>query len=255
MGTVVSFDVPDWAGDPDGALAARCAGCTGSTPSSRPTVTTATCPAGSGGSLVRRLRARGRRGHRRLRGGPAPHGGYFTAAPGGVFDPSGYVKGWAVERAAAILSAAGSANHLRQRRRRRPVRGRPPAQGVTAARSARVARVGRGARGGWASPTRSTAVGSPSSSRRPTARSPPPASAERGAHIIDPHPAAPPPAWRASPWSAPPLAHTDAYATAAFAMGSAARDWPEALQGYEAYAITPTGYAWQTTNFPAHVAR
>ena len=39
-------------------------------------------------------------------------GGYFTAAPGGVFDPSGYVKGWAVERAAAILSAAGSASHL-----------------------------------------------------------------------------------------------------------------------------------------------
>src|SRR6202034_1658676 len=39
-------------------------------------------------------------------------GGYFTAAPGGVFDPSGYVKGWAVERAAAILSAAGSTNHL-----------------------------------------------------------------------------------------------------------------------------------------------
>ena len=39
-------------------------------------------------------------------------GGYFTAAPGGVFDPSGYVKGWAVERAAAILSAAGSSNHL-----------------------------------------------------------------------------------------------------------------------------------------------
>ena len=39
-------------------------------------------------------------------------GGYFTASPWGRFDPSGYVKGWAVERAADILSAAGSASHL-----------------------------------------------------------------------------------------------------------------------------------------------
>ena len=39
-------------------------------------------------------------------------GGYFTDSPWGRFDPSGYVKGWAVERAAAILTAAGSASHL-----------------------------------------------------------------------------------------------------------------------------------------------
>src|SRR5215469_9606400 len=39
-------------------------------------------------------------------------GGYFTASPWGRFDPSGYVKGWAVERAAAILTAAGSVSHL-----------------------------------------------------------------------------------------------------------------------------------------------
>ena len=38
--------------------------------------------------------------------------GYFTASPWGRFDPSGYVKGWSVERAAAILTAAGSASHL-----------------------------------------------------------------------------------------------------------------------------------------------
>ena len=41
----------------------------------------------------------------------ARSGGYFTTTPGGRFDPSGYVKGWAVERAAAILTAAGSAEH------------------------------------------------------------------------------------------------------------------------------------------------
>ena len=38
-------------------------------------------------------------------------GGYFTATPGGRLDPSGFVKGWAVERAAAMLSAAGSTSH------------------------------------------------------------------------------------------------------------------------------------------------
>ena len=41
----------------------------------------------------------------------ARSGGYFTVRPGGRFDPSGYVKGWAIERAAAMLTAAGSAEH------------------------------------------------------------------------------------------------------------------------------------------------
>ena len=41
----------------------------------------------------------------------ARSGGYFTTQPGGRFDPSGYVKGWAIERAAALLTAAGSAEH------------------------------------------------------------------------------------------------------------------------------------------------
>ena len=39
-------------------------------------------------------------------------GGFFTASPWGRFDPSGYVKGWAIERAAGILTAAGSVSHL-----------------------------------------------------------------------------------------------------------------------------------------------
>jgi thiamine biosynthesis lipoprotein len=45
------------------------------------------------------------------------------------------------------------------------------------------------------------------------------------------------------------LAETDAYATAAFAMGAAARAWVEGLDGYEAYAITATGTTWQTEGF------
>jgi thiamine biosynthesis lipoprotein len=38
-------------------------------------------------------------------------GGYFSATAGGSLDPSGYVKGWAVERAAAMLTSAGSPSH------------------------------------------------------------------------------------------------------------------------------------------------
>ena len=50
------------------------------------------------------------------------------------------------------------------------------------------------------------------------------------------------------------LAATDAYATAAFAMGPAARDWVESLDGYEAFAVTPGGQVWQTSGCRAHLA-
>ena len=49
------------------------------------------------------------------------------------------------------------------------------------------------------------------------------------------------------------LAQTDAFATAAFAMGSAARDWVESLDGYEAFAITASGTTWQTSGFGAYL--
>jgi FAD:protein FMN transferase len=51
----------------------------------------------------------------------------------------------------------------------------------------------------------------------------------------------------------PGLTLTDAYATAAFAMGSAARDWLETLEGYEAFAITSHGASWQTSNLHAYL--
>jgi thiamine biosynthesis lipoprotein len=47
---------------------------------------------------------------------------------------------------------------------------------------------------------------------------------------------------------------TDAYATAAFAMGEAAREWVEGLNGFEAFAVTAAGATWQTSGFPNHQA-
>ena len=79
-------------------------------------------------------------------------------------------------------------------------------------------------------------------------------SAERGAHIINPHTGAPATDLASVTVVGPTLAETDAYATAAYAMGAAARDWLETLEGYEAFAITPAGSAWQTPGFPAYTA-
>ena len=192
-------------------------------------------------------------------------GGYFSAAPGGVFDPSGYVKGWAVERAAAILSAAGSANHL--------VNGGGDVQCA-----------GGRPRGGLGAPSAPVAPPDPAASTvSPVSLAPEPwrvgiadplhrgrlalvveaadsavatsGIAERGAHIIDPHLGRPASGLASLTVVGPSLALADAYATAAFARGPIrARDWTESLPGYEAYAITTGGDTWQTAGFAPHIA-
>src|ERR1700748_2862016 len=95
MGTGVSFDVPGRAGDPRGAGPLGRAG---------RWLDRVEAPAGPcGPELAEVLEACAAVSTR--------SGGYFTTTPGGRFDPSGYVKGWAVERAAGILTAAGPAGH------------------------------------------------------------------------------------------------------------------------------------------------
>ncbi|MGH3279227.1 MAG: FAD:protein FMN transferase [Trebonia sp.] len=168
-------------------------------------------------------------------------GGYFTDAPWGRFDPSGYVKGWAVERAAAILSAAGSASHL--------VNGGGDVQCVGGRPGAFPApwRVGIAdpfSRGGLALIVEAT--------DRAIATS---GAAERGAHIANPRAGRAASGLASLTMAGPSLALADACATAAFAMGPAlARDWAESLDGYDAYAITAAGETWQTAGFAAYVA-
>ncbi len=170
-------------------------------------------------------------------------GGYFTAAPGGVFDPSGYVKGWAVERAAAILSRAGSASHL--------VNGGGDVQ--CAGGRPRLAGSSEPWRVGIADPFhrgRLALVVEAADSAVATS-----GSAERGAHIIDPHLGRPASGLASLTVVGPSLALADAYATAAFAMGPIrARDWTESLDGYQAYAITSDRETWQTSGFAPHIA-
>jgi thiamine biosynthesis lipoprotein len=167
-------------------------------------------------------------------------GGYFSAAPGGVFDPSGYVKGWAVERCAEILSRAGSVSHLVngggdvQCVGGRPGSGEPWRVGIAdPARRGRLALVVEAA---------DSAVATSGT-------------AERGAHVIDPLAGRPAAGLASLTIVGRSLALADAFATAAFAMGPAlARDWTESLDGYEAYAITAGGGTWQTAGFASRVA-
>ena len=232
MGTVVSFDVPAALGEPhgDGALGAavRWLHWVDATFSpyredsdvsrfGRGAASLADCVP----ELAEVLEAGAAIGER--------SGGYFTLAPGGAFDPSGYVKGWAVERAAAILTAAGSAEHS--------VNGGGDVQ-CSGERRWRI---------GIADPLHPGRLALVVTGRDFAVATS--GIAERGAHIIDPHTGRPAAGLASVTLVGARLAETDAYATAAFAMGAAARDWVEGLDGYEAFAISPAGATWQTSGF------
>jgi thiamine biosynthesis lipoprotein len=178
--------------------------------------------------------------------------GYFTASPWGRFDPSGYVKGWAVERAADILSAAGSASHL--------VNGGGDVQCAGGRLVAAPAAPGGGPapappwRVGIADPLRPGRLALVVEARDCGVATS--GIAERGAHIVNPRTGLAAAGLASLTMTGPSLALADACATAAFAMGAdLARDWTETLDGYEAYAITETGETWQTSGFAARIAR
>jgi thiamine biosynthesis lipoprotein len=179
-------------------------------------------------------------------------GGFFTSSPWGRFDPSGYVKGWAIERAAGLLTAAGSANHL--------VNGGGDVQCVGGRPDAAA---GDGASAGDTGPGPATpwriGIADPHRPGRlalvvaavdcAVATS---GTAERGAHIVNPRTGRPAAGLASLTVAGPSLALADACATAAFAMGpDLARGWLAALDGCEAYAITETGETWQTAGFAA----
>jgi thiamine biosynthesis lipoprotein len=178
-------------------------------------------------------------------------GGYFTSSPGGQLDPSGYVKGWATERAAALLTAAGSANHLvnaggdiqcQGGRRPRTLPLDPEAESQSEPWRVGIANPFQRSGLALVVAARDCAVATSGV-------------AERGAHIIDPHTGRPASGLASLTVVGPSLSLADAYATAAFAMGPAlARDWTESLDGYEAFAITSAGETWHTTGFSRYIS-
>ncbi|MFE9426267.1 FAD:protein FMN transferase [Kitasatospora sp. NPDC006697] len=152
--------------------------------------------------------------------------GYFSElAVDGSLDPSGWVKGWAVERASALLAPA-LPNHTISGGgdvRTRSVDGQRPWRiGVADPQQPDHLVAVLTATHDFAVATSGTA--------------------ERGAHIHDPHTGRPAAGFLSVTVVGPELARTDAYATAAFAMGpTRALPWLTALPEHEALAVLPDG--------------
>ena len=145
-------------------------------------------------------------------------------------DPSGYVKGWSVDEAAAILDRAGVQEYA-----------------INAGGDIRV-------RGTWrigiqhpldpqslAKEVEGTDVAVATSGAY-----------ERGDHVRDPHSRHAPAGILSVTITGPDLGTADAYATAAFAMGGhRAPNWTAQLNGYEAMTILADGRVLSTPGFPS----
>jgi thiamine biosynthesis lipoprotein len=155
-------------------------------------------------------------------------GGFFTARPAGRLDPSGFVKGWAIERAGDLLSAAGSRNHC--------VNGGGDVQCAGHARADEPWRIG------IVDPTDSSRVlATVRGTELAVATS---GTAERGNHILDPHTSRPSRGLLSVSVIGARLSVVDAYATAAFAMGAQCRDWLAEVPGIDALVVFADGRTW-----------
>jgi thiamine biosynthesis lipoprotein len=157
-------------------------------------------------------------------------GGYFDAwlpGPDGVvrLDPSGLVKGWAVQRAAGRLASLGEDDFYLNA-------GGDIALGCATAQSS-AWRIGieDPDRPGSLFGVLALASGGVATS----------GTAHRGAHIIDPTSGQPATALRSVTVTGPSLLWADIYATAAFARGADALDWLAWPDGYQAFAVAADG--------------
>ena len=164
--------------------------------------------------------------------------GFFSCRPGGDLDPSGLVKGWAIERASDILVRAGSGAHC--------VNGGGDVQCAGDAAPGQPWRVGIAhplQPGRFAAVVVVTGLAVATSG-----------TAERGHHVLDPHTGLPPggPTGLASVTAVGArLGRVDAYATALFVMGADARDFAESTMGLEAFAVRADGSTWATSGWGA----
>jgi thiamine biosynthesis lipoprotein len=149
-------------------------------------------------------------------------------------DPSGFVKGWSVDRAGEILEVHGIHNYT-----------------INAGGDIRT----RGA----ALPDSQWKIGI----RHPLERVAlaavvvcndlaiaTSAEYERGRHIIDPHTGLPPEGLLSVTIVGPDLGRADAYATAAFAMGDEGPRWTMGLTAYESLTILSDRTVLSTPGFP-----
>jgi len=151
--------------------------------------------------------------------------GYFDIRrhrPDGRPDPTGLVKGWAIEEASLLLDAAGAADYAINAGGDILTRGAPEP--------------GRRWRVGVRHPERADRIASVLEVRDLAVATS--GGYERGDHIVDPHTGRPPRDLLSVTVVGPSLTYADAYATAAFAMGLDGPAWVHDHPGYGAFAIT-----------------
>lgn len=150
-----------------------------------------------------------------------PRGASLRRGPRRAIDPSGFVKGWAIEGAGRILAKAGIRNWSVNAGGDVCLAGAPPGQD--------------GWRVGVQHPIEKHAVAAVLElSAGAVATS---GAYERGEHIVDPHTGRPPEGLLSVTITGKDLATVDAYATAAFAMGRSGAEWAARLPGHGAIVI------------------
>jgi thiamine biosynthesis lipoprotein len=160
--------------------------------------------------------------------------GYFDVYATGSLDPSGFVKGWAVQLASDRLLVSGSTNHCVNAGGDIFVRGGP--------------RPGEPWRVGIRHPFQPDVVAwVVAASDIAVATS---GTYERGFHVIDPYTGRPAKELCSVTVVGPDLGTADAFATAALAMGHNGLAWLATLTGYESAAITQDGRAFRSDALP-----
>jgi thiamine biosynthesis lipoprotein len=165
--------------------------------------------------------------------------GYFDMRYDGGLDPSGVVKGWAIERASEMLTRSGLEDHAVNAGGDIRLHGSPGG--------------GEAWRVGIAHPLVAgalVAVASVATGAVATS-----GIAERGAHVIDPHTGRAALDLASVTVIGPDLARADAYATAALAMGDRAPDWLSGVLDHEALVVDAGGATWSTPGFGADNVR
>lgn len=151
-------------------------------------------------------------------------GGFFDVAHGPrthEVDPSGFVKGWALQRARRILDRAGAQRYSLNAGGDICLAGAPPGQDAW--------------RVGVQHPRQRQAIAAVLALRDGAVATS--GAYERGAHIIDPRTGRPPTGVLSVTILGRDLALADAYATAAFAMGAEGARWAARLPGHGAIVI------------------
>jgi thiamine biosynthesis lipoprotein len=165
--------------------------------------------------------------------------GYFNARRGAAIDPTGLVKGWAIERASDLLVCAGSCNHV--------------VNGGGDMQIAGEAAPGEPWQIGITDPYDATSIITVVHCRDMALATS--GIAERGTHIRNPFTGAPADTMQSISVTGPRLTRVDAYATAAFAMGGDALRWVATRPHFEALTVDHGGRIDGTPGWPRVVHR